>query len=205
MVRIDVRGTGLSDRPAAPGTDPVHEELRLVLGRLGIDRYAIAAQQSLAPAAIIYAAAHPDEVTALVLVDPALRVLDMVASPQLTAVMVAANADWTIASEVIGRQVFGIGRQEAQAFGAYIRSCITPQFYGMALQAAGILDATVAAEQVKAPTLVVRHEAHPYISAEIARDVTSSIPGASQVTTPGLWADDPVALTDRVLAWLLDR
>ena len=56
---------------------------------------------------------------------------------------------------------------------------------------------------VKARTLVVRHEDHPYITAEVARGVTAAIPGASQITVPGLWADDPIGFTDRVLDWLL--
>ena len=81
------------------------------------------------------------------LVDPALRVLDMVASPQLTAVIVAARADWTIASEVIGRQVFGIDREEAQAFGAYIRACIIPTSTPWPSRRRSILDATSAARR----------------------------------------------------------
>lgn len=203
LIRLDVRGTGLSDRVTDPGSNAVVGELRAVLGQLRIERYALVGTQSLAPASIIYAAKYPDEVTALVLIDPALRVLDMVASPQLTAVIVSAGADWTIASEVIGRQVFGIGRMEARDFGAHIRACITPEFYAMALRATNILDATKAAIDVRARTMVVRHEDHPYITAELARDVTATIPGASQITVPGLWADDPIGLTDRVIDWLL--
>jgi pimeloyl-ACP methyl ester carboxylesterase len=66
------------------------------------------------------------------------------------------------------------------------------------------IDATAAAPNVKSPTLVMRHAQHPFVTAEVARNVTASIPGASLITIPGLWADDPAAnVTDRSLDWAL--
>jgi pimeloyl-ACP methyl ester carboxylesterase len=202
LVRLDVRATGLSERLSDPGEAAVYGDVRAVVDALGLTRYALGGVQSLTPASIVYAARYPDEVSELVLIDPALRVVDMVSSPQLTAIMAAAVADWTIASEAIGLHVFGLGRHEAQRFGAYVRECIEPSFYSVALRARATLDATEAAPQVRAPALVVRHAMHPYISKEIAGDVTASIPGASQVTVPGLWADDPEALIETVMSWL---
>lgn len=142
LVRLDVRATGLSDRVKTPGDDAVLGDLRAVVGHLGLKRYALVAVHSLSPAAIVYASRYPDEVTHLALIDPALRVLEIVTSPQLTAIMTAARADWTIATEAIGMLLFGVGRAESRAFGGYIRSCIDPDFYSIALRATEILDAT---------------------------------------------------------------
>lgn len=203
LVRLDIRGTGLSDRVTMPGEDPVFSDVRAVVDRLGWKQYTLCGVNSLTPAAIIYAARYPQDVTHLVLLDPVLRVMDMVTSPQLTAIMTAARADWTIASEMIGFQVFGVGRAESRGFGAYIRSCVDPSFYGLALRTRDILDATAAASNVKAPTFLVRHAGHPYVSAEIVREMAATIPNASLVTVPGQYADNPVGLVDRVLAWLL--
>lgn len=204
LVRLDIRTTGLSDRPPTPGTDPVLGDVQAVVERLGLTNYALAGVQGLAPAAIVYAARFPEAVDRLVLIDPALRVIDMVASPQLSAIITAAQADWTIATEAIGLHVFGVGRLESKDFGAYIRQCIGPEFYRVALQATQILDATLAASEVRARTLVVRHAGHPYISAERAREVAASIPGAQMITVPGLWADDPAGMTERILSWLAE-
>jgi pimeloyl-ACP methyl ester carboxylesterase len=202
LVRLDVRATGLSDRVTEPGQDPVFAELDAVLKRLDIRAFALVGVHSLAPAAIVYATRHAG-VTHLGLIDPALRVADMVGSPQLAAVITAAAADWTIASEVVGSQVFGVGRAETREFGAYVRSCIEPSFYRIALLAPGILDATASAPDVRVPTLVIRHAEHPYVTAAVVRGVAAAIPGAQMVTAPGLWADDPEGFTDRLLEWLL--
>lgn len=205
LIRLDIRATGLSDRVGQAGVDPVLAEVKTVAGNLGLSVFTLAGVQSLTPAAIVYAARFPDTVDRLVLIDPALRVLDMLASPQMTAIMTAARADWTIATEAIGRHVFGVGRTEAKDFGAHVRACITPDFYRVALGATEVLDATAAAPSVRAPTLLVRHANHPYVSAEVAREVAAAIPGAQMITVPGLWADDPAGMTDRVLAWLAER
>ena len=204
LVRLDIRTTGLSDRMAEPGADPVLGDVQAVVEQLGLTKYALAGVQSLSPAAIVYAARFPEAVEQLVLIDPALRVMDMVTSPQLSAIITAAQADWTIATEAIGLHVFGVGRAESKDFGAYIRQCIGPEFYRVALQATQILDASAAAAEVRARTLVVRHAAHPYISAARARDVAAAIPGTQMITVPGLWADDPAGMTERILSWLAE-
>jgi pimeloyl-ACP methyl ester carboxylesterase len=205
VVRLDIRATGLSDRVQAPGDDPVLGDVRAVVEHLKLTKYTLAGVQGLTPAAIIYAAQHADAVEQLVLIDPALRVMDMIVSPQMSAIITAAQADWTIATEAIGLHVFGVGRAESKDFGAHVRACIGPEFYRIALQATQILDATTAAPRVCARTLVVRHAEHPYISPERAREVAATIPGAQMITVPGLWADDPAGMTDRILSWLAAR
>jgi pimeloyl-ACP methyl ester carboxylesterase len=204
VVRLDMRATGLSERVSTPGTDPVMAEVDAVIARLELQTFSLVGVQAISPAAVIYAARHPEQVTRLALIDPSLRVADMVGSPQLVALMTAALADWTIATEAFGVQVFGVGRAESQTFGAYIRACIDPEFYRVALMATSILDATSAAPDVRVPTLVVRHKEHPFVTADIAGQVAAAIAGAGLVTVPGRWADDPAGLADRVLDWMLE-
>jgi hypothetical protein len=43
------------------------------------------------------------------------------------------------------------------------------------------------------------------VTAEIARELAAVIPDAEMMTVPGLWADDPIGVTDRVLSWVLDN
>ncbi len=201
LIRIDIRGTGLSDRVQSVGPDTIYGEIRAVVEKLGLQRYIIGAVQIVSPAAIIYASRYPNEVTHLVLIDGCLSVMQLFTSPQIAAVIAAGQADWVTGTEAIGSFTFGAGHAESVGYGTYIRSCIDQTFFPLAMQASHVHDSTPVAKDVRAPTLIVKHAGNT-IPMDVARNVATNIPNASLVTTPGLWADEPVALAERMLDWL---
>lgn len=202
VIRLDIRGTGLSDRVQSVGPETIYGEVRAVVEKLGLKRYILGAVQIVSPAAIIYAARYPSEVTHLVLIDGCLSVMQLFTSPQIAAVIAAGQADWVTGTEAIGSFTFGAGRAESVGYGSYIRSCIDQNFFPLAMQATHVHDSTPVAKDVIAPTLIVRHDGNT-IPMDVARNVATSISHASLVTTPGLWADEPVALAERMIDWIV--
>jgi class 3 adenylate cyclase len=201
LIRIDIRGTGLSDRVTSVTEQTVYGEIRAVVEQLGLRRYVLGGVQIMTPAAITYAARYPAEVTHLVLVDGCLSVMQLFTSPQLAAVIAAGQADWVTGTEAIGAFTFGAGRQESVGLGSYVRSCIGPEFFPLAMQATRVHDATKAASDVRAPTLVIKHAGNN-IDMGVARSVVTAIPGAVLMTLPGLWAEEPRGLGGRIVDWI---
>lgn len=67
LVRYDLRGCGLSDRDATPGTlDEAVLDLENVVDAAGLQRFALFAPSSGGGIAVRYAARHPERVTCLV-------------------------------------------------------------------------------------------------------------------------------------------
>jgi class 3 adenylate cyclase len=71
MVRLDRRGTGLSDRPrGVPTLETRMDDVRAVMNAAGIERAALLATFEAAPMALLYAATYPERIAALVLFNP---------------------------------------------------------------------------------------------------------------------------------------
>jgi pimeloyl-ACP methyl ester carboxylesterase len=68
VVRYDARGTGHSDRDATDLSLEAHlRDLEAVVERLALEKFALLGFYLTGPAAIVYAARHPDRVTHLIL------------------------------------------------------------------------------------------------------------------------------------------
>src|SRR5437868_13631684 len=76
QVRLDLRGTGLSERVMPRSPDDVILDIEAVVDRLRLDRFALQANTSVTPSAIAFAAGHPDRVSRLVLIDGYARSAD---------------------------------------------------------------------------------------------------------------------------------
>jgi class 3 adenylate cyclase len=146
-------------------------------------------------------ALNPERVTHLVLLDGILRVTDLLGTPQVQAMVAAAAADFTMATEAIGAAALGVGRDEVKDYGEYIRKCIGPEFFDTAR--AVEYDASDFAPKVAAPTLVLRHTGLQYVTMEMARELAAAIPDSTLTTVGGMWADDIEGVADRVLDFVL--
>jgi class 3 adenylate cyclase len=200
LIRFDERRTGLSDRETQPALPP-YLDLEGVVAKVGLGRFALVAAQSASPGAIMYAALNPERVTHLVLLDGILRVTDLLGTPQVQAMVAAAAADFTMATEAIGAAALGVGRDEVKDYGEYIRKCIGPEFFDTAR--AVEYDASDFAPKVAAPTLVLRHTGLQYVTMEMARELAAAIPDSTLTTVGGMWADDIEGVADRVLDFVL--
>jgi class 3 adenylate cyclase len=197
LVMFDGRGTGLSDRVMPLTLDAGVQDIEAVLARLGMDTFGLSAIQISAAAAITFAARNPERVTRVAIIDGFTRMSDLLNTPQVRALRAAAESDFVMATEALGAAAFGTGREEILNHGAYIRASVGPEFFANA-ENIGDWDASEAAAQIKAPTLLVRHRGLQYVTDEMTRDLASRIPDSRLVEVDGLWADDPEGLARRI-------
>jgi len=196
---FDFRGCGLSDRLPAHtvSLDDAVRDAEAVVQRVGWREFAMNAGGGGSPAAIAFAARHPEQVSRLALADGFARANDMLSQPQVQALIAAAKLDWILATEAIGTAAFGAGREESSGYGAYIRSCIDPE-YMQNTDVLAAIDVSELAGAVKAPTLVLKHSGLQYSTMEMAKDLAARIPNAQLVVVEGGWADDPEGVARRI-------
>ena len=196
LIRLDVRGTGLSDRVVS--NDPFASyalDLDAVIAKLPFDSMAIAAAEGASPFVIPYVHRHPGLATRLVLLDAVVRSADVLDTAQVQAINNAILADWVLGTEIIGVAAFGTGRDESRDFGAYIRQCIGPEYFSAGLQTfdnAGLLP------EIDVPTLVLKHADVQYVPTEAAKELAARMPNARLAVLSGGWADDMEGLADRI-------
>ncbi len=129
VIRFDPRCCGLSDRVLPQTLDEWVLDIEAVVKRAGFHEFALMGLQVGSPPAIAFAARHADQVSRLVLFDGYARVCDMFNTAQVQAMFAAAKADWIMATESMGFAAFGTAREESLPHGAYIRSCVGPEYF----------------------------------------------------------------------------
>ena len=205
FIAYDPRGTGLSDR-GVQALVPPYIDAVAVVEQVGLTSVDLVGVQTNAPSAIKFAAAFPEMVRHVVIIDGLLRLSDAFERPQIQALMAAATADFTLATELLGPAAFGIGREESKDYGVYCRMCVDPDYFeDLSRLDLSDLDASADAVEIKAPTLILRHAGLQYVTVEMAREVAATIPEARLTTVDGMWADDPIGLADRILDFVLER
>ncbi len=206
LIRFDSRGFGLSDRVLGKSLDEYVLDIEAVVERVGLEQFAMGAGEIAVPFAVVYAARHPERVTRFGITDGFLRMRDVFASPQVRALVSAAQIDWVMATEAIGSMVFGAGREESRMWGTYIRACTGPEVFSEEYVEVSLgFDASEFAPMVTAPALIVSHEGMAFIPIEMARDLAARIPNSQLVLAPGTWADDPLATVRRLMSFMNDE
>src|SRR5207248_2999856 len=132
LVRLDSRGSGLSERVLPTALDDLLLDYEAVVDRLGLDQFRLLGIQASAPSAIAFAARHSQRIPRFVILNGYARYADVFATPQAVALLAAAASDWELATEAIGTLVHGIGRDESLAHGAFIRASVGPEFLRLA-------------------------------------------------------------------------
>jgi len=202
LIRFDMRGCGLSDRVTGGTLDDYALDIEAVVERTGLKRFALAANQTSVPAALVFAARHAEQVTRLTITDGFARWSDLLDTPQVQALLAAAKADWTLATETIGYIAFGSGRDANKIHGEHVRACIGPEYFQMVADVAATWDASEAARSITAPTLVMKHTGIQFVTMEMTRDLVALIPDSRLAVIEGLWADNVDALVHRTMDFL---
>lgn len=218
VVLVDRRGTGLSDPlcSADPGRNfessiaGAVADFVTVLDAIGSERVAVVASVYGTDVAVSLAAAHPDRVTALVLVDPIVRLLE------------DEDHRWGMSRE----ERAAVATEIARAWGdGYSSGATVPSFqqdaqacrwlarYERAGRPRGQMsawwrswefDVRPLLPRVNAPTLVMHHEDNAIApSRAAAESVVAAISGAEgPVSIPGadleMWANQPKILADEI-------
>ena len=200
LVRYDGRGTGLSDREVTDfSLDAQMLNLEAVVDRLGLERFALFAPSSSGPAAIAYAAQHPERVSHLVLWCSWVRASDWSHSPQLRALRGLVDRDWETYTETYAHVAVGwsagAGAQQAAAL---MRESVTQGAMQAWAEAVRRFDVTDLLPQVRSPTLVLHRRQFPLLGVDVARGLSSRIPNARLVLLEGTsgvpWVGDMEAV-----------
>jgi class 3 adenylate cyclase len=201
LVRFDPRGSGLSDRVFANNLDEYVLDLEAVVTRLQLREFDLSSIQSGSLTSMAFAARHLQQVHRLVFLNGYARNADLLDTAQAQALWAAAANDWEMATEAMGALVFGPGREESRAHGAFIRACIGPEYFAHAA-VMRTMDASSFLDSLTMPALVLHHTGVKYVTEEMTRELASRIPDARLTTIEGAWGDDPEGLSKRVVNFI---
>jgi class 3 adenylate cyclase/pimeloyl-ACP methyl ester carboxylesterase len=187
LIRYDNRGSGLSDRHVADYGLEVHVlDLEAVVDRLRIEQFALLGCGDSGPAAVAYAARHPERVSRLILWCTFSRFSDYFPSQEFNAEFSLRDKDWKIYTETLAH--LGLGWSEgdqAHQFAAFMRECVTPETLRAFYAAISDLDITDLLPEVKSPTLVLLRHQVSWPPPDLGRELAAKIPDAQLVVLEG--------------------
>lgn len=198
LILFDKRGTGLSDRVAGvPTLEQRADDIAAVMDAAGSARAAIAAWAEGAGIAAMFAAAHPERVTALVLGS----LSKLVADPAIVqALSAAVESGWGQASLV---PFLAPSRAEDPRFLSWYRRwerlSSTPSAAAATLRWAMESDLRPVLPAIQARTLMVHRSGAALYEPESVRAAVKLIPDARCVELPGADALPYVGDTDALL------
>ena len=185
---FDKRGTGMSDRVAGvPTLEERSDDIRAVMDAARSDRAALFGVSEGVPMSVVFAASHPERVTALVLYGGMARTLWAHDYPfgeterEYLRDTEAGVEDFAAPGgvEAMVRSGFpSAGEEEVRARARMLRYGASPGS-GAALDRMNkAIDVRQALGAVSAPTLVLHQHADPWVQVEHGRYLAGHIPGA---------------------------
>jgi len=203
LIFLDRRGTGASDglaRNAMPAWEEWADDLRAVLDAAGSERTAILAALDAGPIAIMFAALHPERVSALMLANTSPRYLEAddypIGVPQagVDAVVETIGSLWGTEDFTAATSATRFSDADyARTVARRMRASATPR--NAAAQYRYILenlDVRSVLPLIQAPTLVLHGAGNPLVPIEHGRYLADHIPGARFFEFPsvGIGFDD---------------
>jgi pimeloyl-ACP methyl ester carboxylesterase/DNA-binding CsgD family transcriptional regulator len=214
VIRLDKRGTGLSDPVAElPTTEQRVQDVAAVMAAARSSRAVLFGLSDGGRAAIAFAAAHPGRTRGLILYGTSYR------GPRAallrryrTAVRHWGEGRLTdlVAPSLTGaaaRPGAGPAAREAarEAAGAFERAAASPGMAAALVESLGLMDVHHLMSGLRVPTLVVHREGD-IIPAADARAVAAGIPGAKLTILPGIdhlpWVGDWAPVIAEILAFM---
>jgi pimeloyl-ACP methyl ester carboxylesterase len=230
LVLLDQRGVGLSADPADPATfrvDRLVGDVDALRAHLGLEQMDLLAHSAGAVLATLYAAAHPERVSRLVLVTPGLAAVGVgIAEEELATTLESRSAQpWYPAARPALDEILA-GSASMEDFGAsrpffYGRWDETAQahatmgvaqrhqparlgyFNGLRLDPARTL---AALRKLTGPVLLYAGDMDPLVTPAMVREAAPLFKDAAVVIQSGAahfpWVEDPAAFTAAVSAFL---
>jgi class 3 adenylate cyclase len=206
VIRYDGRGTGLSARHALDFSMPARQlDFEAVVEQLGLARFAVFGLINSAPAAITYAAGHPERVSHLILVNPYARGRDYVGADRAFASLRdTADEDWKRYSLTMANVTLGFTDSEsARKMADLFRESMTPESMRAFYTAQEAIDVTSLLPEVRVPTLVMQGGAASLVQREWSQEVAAKIPAARFVAITKRddprWTDEETRIIEEFL------
>lgn len=157
-----------------------------VAGHLSLTSFALEGPPFGGPAAIAYAASHPEKVSHLILWNTWARTADAVGSSQAQSLLALIDKDWEVFTETLAHVVFGWSSgAEAHELAVAFRENFTRDSMLEYLDALIKLDATDFLAQLRSKTLVVHSRESVFPSLNVAQGLASRIADARFVLLEG--------------------
>ena len=196
IVLFDRRGTGLSDSVTRPPTlEQQMDDLIAVLDAVGVQRTALWGASDLGLSAL-FAATHPDRITALILSSVSPRGAVTMNPDLKTELLDAIENHWgegTLLSLYAPSQVGN--RAFEEWWGRMQRSAVSPGMARQLMEMIAESDLTAVLPTIRVPTHVTHQTDDRYIPIEVGREVASLIPGARFIEYEGQdtygWVESP--------------
>jgi len=223
LIRLDKRGTGLSDRHGGiADLETTMDDVRVVMDAVGTEHAALFAYWEGGPMAALFAATYPERTRALVLASTFATPPNIDVPEEQRAAVIEGIVDRWGDGETILRFAPDADDVMKAWWGARERVGGSPGAIRNHLASVAMADVHDALPSVQAPTLVLRRRDDPMHAMQIDPELANVIPGARFIELPGSstlpWIDADSLLdeieefltgarsapvTDRVLATIL--
>ena len=198
LIRLDKRGTGLSDRQGGLSDFETRmDDVRAVMDAVGIERAALFAYHEGGPMAMLFAATYPDRTRALALFGTyAVSWLADAPDAQREAVLDDVISRWGDGTSILRFWPEADGVMQAW-WGARERLAGSPGAIRNLISTVATTDVEDVLPAIHAPTIVIHRTDDPMVDVEEGRRIAKEIPSASFVELPGTstlpWVDaDPL-------------
>ncbi|WP_077965630.1 alpha/beta fold hydrolase [Ensifer adhaerens] len=214
LIRIDKRGTGLSDRGTGfPTLEQRMQDVRAVLDAVGSQKTFLFGSSEGGLMCMLFAASYPERTSALILHGAYARGLWSTDYPwgrtreELEEDLLAIEREWgrpadfsRAAPSLVDNMV------EREWFAAYLRNSASPADAVSLWRWSVEIDAREILPAIRVPTLVTQRTGDRWVKPEEGRYLASRIPGATYVELPGddhiIWGADAERLIDEIRQFL---
>src|SRR5579862_6127465 len=209
LICFDKRGTGASDRGSGIATlEERIDDVRAVMDATGSQRAALLGQSEGGPMSILFAATHPERISALVLFGSFAYSLARSMPPeQYQARVDQFERNWGtgmylqyMAPSKLSDEAF------RRAWPRYERQCASPSAIVALQQMNREIDVRHILPTIRVPTLVLHRSGDSNVQVDRARDLAEHIPGAKWVEFPGSdhlpWVGDSDPIVDEIEVFL---
>jgi len=174
----DSRGSGLSDRDALNfSMGAMVRDLEAVLGKVGGEKFALCAWGDGVPIAVTYAAARPERVSHLALIDGYTKFDEYLESPAMQLELGIREKDWVLYTDTFARVLVGIDDPNLQRrFAEQMRASAEPEALRAAFGAMAEWDITSLLPSITPPTLVIHNQNNPWLPVRAGQRLAASIP-----------------------------
>jgi len=202
LIRYDCRGAGLSQREVSDlSLEAQVRDLEAVADELKLAEFALLGFGHTGPAAIAFAARHPERVTNLVLWCSYARAGDYNRTPRVRPARSLISQNWELYTAMEGyRFTEWSGGENANWYTRYLRDSATPAYLIEAFAAISQFDVTDQLPQVQAPTLVLHRKDISVLTVDVAKELASRIPDARLVLVEGSWIAHFMGETEPTIA-----
>lgn len=202
LIRLDKRGTGLSDPVReVPTAEERVQDLAAVMAAAGSSRAVLFGMSDGARAAVAFAAAHPGRTLGLILYGTSYRGPRAALLRRYRSVV----GHWG-EGRLVGLVAPSMTEPGTQiAAGAFERAAASPAMAAALIESLGLIDVRDLMSGLAVPVLVLHREGDMIPVAD-ARRVAAQIPGAALRVLPGRdhlpWAGDWQAVIEEILAFV---